>query len=92
MPGTDSDNLNDLSAQEDLSRDYGPQPLAALLEARGLTNHQLVAASTEQLTHKMVAKACRGRYLSGKVRQKILRAFCKLTGEVWTLAQLFNYR
>ena len=52
----------------------------------------MVAASTEQLTHKMLAKGCRGRYLSPKVRQKILRALNRLTGETFTLAQLFNYR
>ncbi len=90
MTGIDSDN--ELLSEPLMQRDYGPQPLADLLVAKGLTNHQVVAASTEQLTHKMVAKGCRGRYLSPKVRQKILRAVNALTGETYTLAQLFNYR
>ncbi len=90
MTGIDSDNES--FSGPSLQRDYGPQPLAELLAARGLTNHQVVAASTEQLTHKMVSKGCRGRYLSPKVRQKILRAVNALTGEAYTLAQLFNYR
>ncbi|MGN0866136.1 MAG: hypothetical protein ACI4SG_00455 [Oligosphaeraceae bacterium] len=89
MTGIDSDNL---FPPEENTRDYGPQPLANILEERGLTNHQVVAASTEQLTHKMMAKACRGRYLSPKVRQKILRALNRVTGETFAMAQLFNYR
>ena len=89
MTGIDSDNP---LFQEENSRDYGPQPLAGILAERGLRNQQVVAASTEPLTHKMLAKGCRGRYLSPKVRQKILRALNRLTGETFTLAHLFNYR
>ncbi len=51
----------------------------------------MVAASTEQLTHKMLSKACRGRFLSVKIRLKILRAVNKLTGDSHRLADLFNY-
>ncbi|MCQ2402265.1 MAG: hypothetical protein MJ202_00875 [Lentisphaeria bacterium] len=72
-------------------REYGPQPLADVLAEKGLTNHQVVAASTEQLTHKMLGKACRGRYVSPRVRQKIQRAVNAATGEIYTMAQLFNY-
>ena len=75
----------------DIQRDYGPQPIADLMIALGLTNHQVVAASTEQLTHKMMAKACRGRFLSSKVRQKILRAINAATGDNYTMKDLFNY-
>ena len=52
-PEIDNQFIND--------REHGVQPLVAIMEECGVTNHQLVAASTEQLTHKMVAKACRGR-------------------------------
>ncbi|MBR4125107.1 MAG: hypothetical protein IKR13_02795 [Victivallales bacterium] len=92
MPGTNSDNPNVPSvgvAGE--TREYGLQPLATILTERNITNHQVVAASTEQLTHKMMAKACRGRYLSSKVRQKILRAVNKVTGEEFRLSDLFTY-
>ena len=94
MPGTKSDNPPSELPQElpGESREYGLQPLAAILGERGITNHQVVEASTEQLTHKMLAKACRGRYLSSKVRQKILRAVNKVTGEQFRLADLFTYR
>ena len=72
--------------------EHGPQPIAALLERLHLTNHQIVAASTEQVTHKMMAKACRGRFLSSKVRQKILRAVNAASGGSYNLGDLFNYR
>ena len=75
----------------DGEREYGPQPIAALLAEKQLTNHQLVAASKEQLTHKMVAKACRGRFISVKVRLKIQRALNALTGGEYRLKDLFNY-
>lgn len=75
----------------DSAREHGEQPLTAVMARYGVTNHQLVAVSTEQLTHKMVAKACRGRELSTKVRLKIVRALNRLTGESCTLRDLFNY-
>lgn len=72
-------------------REYGVQPIEAKMNELGLANHDLVAASTEQLTHKMVAKARRGRWLSSTVRQKILRAWNKATQRTDSLADLFNY-
>ncbi|MCQ2396402.1 MAG: hypothetical protein MJ106_01740 [Lentisphaeria bacterium] len=76
---------------ESENREFGPQPLGDILAAKGLQNHDLVAASTEQLTHKMVSKAVRGRFVSSRIRQKILRALNIATGEVYTLQQLFTY-
>ena len=73
--------------------EYGEQPLNGLMQELGLENADLVGASTEQLTFKMVAKARRGRYLSIGVRLKILRALQKATkNPSYTLTQLFNYR
>ena len=77
--------------EENNSRDYGLQPLDALMRETGLENHALVAASTEQLTHKMVSKGRAGRYLSVRVRLKILRAYNKVTKTNNSLADLFNY-
>jgi len=72
-------------------RDYGLQPLDALMRELELDNHDLVAASTEQLTHKMVSKGRAGRFLSVRVRLKILRAFNKATKSNRALPDLFNY-
>ena len=54
--------------------DLGVQPLDALMAKHGLTNHALVAASTEQLSHKVVQKAREGRRLTSKAKTKILNA------------------
>lgn len=73
-------------------RDLGEQPIAKLLPALGLKSHDLVAASTEQITHKMVARACKGRRLTSNVQRKILNALNRASGMEHTLDQLFNYR
>ena len=80
-------------------RDFGPQPLDSLLSELGLENHALVAASTEQLTHKQVQKARKGRYVTGNIQRKVLKAVNAAVpaGEdggkpVYVLGQLFNYR
>ena len=55
---------------EELEPDLGEQPLAGLLLMLQLKAHDLVAASSEHLTHKMVARACRGRRLTPNVQGK----------------------
>jgi len=60
---------------EELSRDHGPQPLDALMERWKLGNHDLVDVSTEQLSHKQVQKARKGRQLTLHLMQKVTRAF-----------------
>ena len=52
-----------------------PQPLDTLMTRLELTNADLVKASTEQLTFKMVQKGRKGRPLTRNVQNKILRAF-----------------
>ena len=74
-----------------LLREFGTQPIDGLLNELAISNHDLVLASTEQLTHKMVGKARRGRWLSNKVRQKVLRAINKASGKIFTSKDLFNY-
>lgn len=61
-------------------RDFGDQPLLLLLERWGLTNHDLVAVSPEQLTHKQVQRAGHGRKLTLKMKQKLSRT---LNFAVW---------
>lgn len=60
--------------EDSLIRDLGLQPLDAILDEIGLNNHQLVALSTEQLTHKQVQKARKGKRISVNIQRKILRA------------------
>lgn len=75
----------------EIERDFGIQPLDALMTQNNLSNHDLVAASSEQLTHKMVAKARKGRRLTRHVQMKIVRALNAATGKLFTLRDLFNY-
>ena len=69
----------------------GPQPIIELLEKHKLKSHDLVAASTEQITHKMVARACKGRKLSRRVQLKIRNALNAATAQTHPLRDLFTY-
>ncbi len=51
-----------------------PQALDSILKARGLSNADLVKASTEQLTFKQVQKARTGRPVTANIQGKITRA------------------
>ncbi len=75
-----------------IERDLGEQPVAALLVQHNVTPHDLVAASTEQITHKMVGRACKGRRLTSNVQRKILRALKAASGQDYSLNDLFNYK
>jgi hypothetical protein len=81
------DDDNDM----DMEHDYGSQPIAAIIEKRKLKPNDLVAASTEQLTHKMVSRACKGRRLSRRVQLKILKALNTATEQEYKLKDLFTY-
>ena len=59
---------------EDTDREFGPQPLAAVMERWKLENHDLVEASPEQLTHKQVQRAKSGRKLTLKMMMKVARS------------------
>lgn len=83
-------------------REMGPQPLDAMMEAWGLSNHDLVETSPEQLTHKQVRRARKGRLLTLKMMMKVTRTFNitiwnRLTAEQkeayfeYSHAHLFNY-
>lgn len=75
------------------SMNLGPQPMDALLEELGLNNHDIVAASTEQITHKMVSKGRKGRRLTSNLQGKLLRAVNSAAADdrSFELNDLFNY-
>ncbi len=58
----------------DDAREHGLQPLDSLMKQWGLTNHQLVDTSTEQLNHKQVQRARKGRQMTLAMMQKVCRA------------------
>lgn len=76
---------------EELERNLGPQPLILLMETHGLAPHDLVEASSTQMTHKMVARACKGRRLTKNTKAKIRLAMQAAVGEEFAMDALFNY-
>ncbi len=74
------------------SRDLGPQPLAERMAERGIEPKHLVAASEEQLTHKMVTRALKGRRLTPNTMGKVVRAWNRATDEACAADALFNYK
>lgn len=70
----------------------GVQPLDGILTELGLKNTDLVSSSSEQLTHKMVARGRKGRRLTPNVQHKILNALnAGQKQKVFSLKDLFNY-
>ena len=81
--------------------DYGEQPLEGVMTGVGLSNHDLVAASGEGLTHKQVGRARRGRRLTRKMQEKVVRALNAAgkkgedgmeDGMEYGVKDVFNYR
>jgi len=72
-------------------RNLGEQPLAGIMLDKALNAHDLVDASIEQITHKMVQRAHKGRRLTPRVQYKILNALNNATGENYTRTDLFTY-
>lgn len=78
--------------KEPAEKDFGVQPLDAVMTRLGLSNHDLVSASTQQLSHKMVQKGRQGRRLTLKAQQKILTAVLAAKPDTrLALQDLFNY-
>jgi len=82
-----------------LEKNLGEQPLEKIMaeyaidgsKEHGLKAHDLVRASGEQITHKMIARAKKGRRLTRNVQYKILNALNKATGKNYLLKDLFGY-
>ena len=77
--------------EEKDTRNFGEQPIAAIMSEAGLKAHDLVAASAVPMTHKMVARACKGRRLTPNTKTIVLNALQAATGKTFTFADLFNY-
>jgi len=72
-------------------RNLGPQPIARVMQGLGLTPNDLVRASEDQLTHKAVSRAMRGRWLTPNMQDKVRRALERASGTRHALSELFNY-
>ena len=76
---------------DELERNLGTQPIAEILERHGLCAHDLVVASEVPMTHKMVARAVKGRRLTRNTQTIVCNALNRAAGATYTLADLFNY-
>ena len=81
----------EMAFPQSFCRDLGEQPIARIMVAHGLKSHDLVAGSAEQLTHKMVARAMKGRRLTARSQAKVQRALNKSAGTHHRVADLFTY-
>ncbi len=77
--------------ENEIERNLGEQPIARIISDLGLKAGDLVAASTEQLTYKMVARARKGRRLTPNVQSKIRNALNQATGKTYSMTDLFTY-
>jgi len=75
----------------DVERNLGEQPIVQIMAGHALKTQDLVAVSTQQITHRMVSRACKGRRLTPKVQSKIRDALNKSTGKKYSVEELFTY-
>lgn len=75
----------------DIERTLGEQPVARIMADHVLKARDLVTISTQQLTYKMVSRACKGRRLTPNVKSKIRDALNESTGKEYSMEELFNY-
>ena len=80
-----------LNKDKEIERDLGEQPISKIMLAHSLKPHDLVEASTEQITHRMVARAVKGRRLSHNVQSKVLNALNKAANKSYAKKDLFSY-
>ena len=75
----------------DIEKNLGEQPISKIMVERGLKSHDLVAHSDEQLTHKMVTRAMKGRRLTSHAQSKVRNALNNVIGKDYSLKDLFTY-
>lgn len=61
------------------------------MDELNLKPHDLVEAATDQLTHKMVQRAMKGRRLTPNTRNKVIAALQLAAGREYEIRELFNY-
>ena len=77
--------------KNELERNLGEQPLVAVMAEHNLKPHDLLVASRVPMTHKLVARACKGRRLTNRSRKIVLEALQGATGQIYRMIDIFNY-
>jgi hypothetical protein len=75
----------------EIERNLGEQSIARIMREHNLKPHDLVAISSVEMTHKMVARACKGRRLTLNTQLKVLAALNRATGKNYSMRDLFSY-
>jgi hypothetical protein len=85
-------NLPTSPVSKSETMEAGVQPLDGLMTELGLSNHDVVAAAgVNLLTHKVVAKARRGRKLTRRSQDKIVAALNAKAGRAFRREDCFSY-
>ena len=79
--------MNDNPVEKNLAE----QPIVGIIAEHKLSTRDLVSASTENITFKMVSRACKGRRLTPRIQQKICNALNTASGKTFSIKDLFNY-
>ena len=87
----------DESKENGNERNLGMQPMDTLMTENAVNNHDVVAASTEPMTHKAVVRARKGRRLTPHMQRRMVVALNTVlkqrgTETALSLADLFNYK
>jgi hypothetical protein len=77
--------------EDGIERNLGEQPIMGIMAEHALKGHDVVARSPEPITHKMVARACKGRRLTLNARNKVRNALNAAVGKEYAMRELFNY-
>ncbi len=91
MPSPTKTTAGVLETNMGIERNLGAQPIARIMVDHGLKARDLVAISTQQLTHKMVSRACKGRRLTPKAQSKVREALNEAAGKEYSIEELFTY-
>jgi hypothetical protein len=74
-----------------MERNLGEQPIKQIIEQHNLKSSDLISASTENITYKMLSRAYKGRRLNPSIQQKICNSLNNATGKIFLIKDLFNY-
>jgi len=75
----------------EIERNLSEQPIARIMADNNITRHDLVAIAAQHVTHKMVARACKGRRLTPNTKRMILDALNQAGDRTYSMRELFNY-
>ena len=74
-----------------MEHNLGEQPITLILSELNLGSKELVSASTDSITFKIINRACKGRRLTPRIQTKICNALNNCCDKEFSIKDLFNY-